>query len=157
MAAEDAAAGSFVVPLSSSPCAGDFLGCAGSWDFDSSHLLPKSTCAHPGCYHSILKLCKQTKCVLVLFQHGLKRLLVASCLSWLQGVLPSPVMLEGNSPALPQCFWAGPGEKPTTTPDRCLCHQHLGTWSVMLLSGIKKNKKICHVLRSSSSSLIIES
>lgn len=49
---------------------------------------------------------------------------MASCLSRLQGALPSTVMLEGNSPALPQQrFWAGPAAKPTTTADRCLCHQ----------------------------------
>lgn len=93
--------------------------------------------------------------MLVSFQREPKRLLVASCLSCLQGALPSMVMLEGNSPDLPQQrFWAGPAAKPTTTPDSCLCHQASGKTERRVAEWYKR---ICHVLRSSSSSLIIQS
>lgn len=46
------------------------------------------------------------------------------------------------------------GQNPLLLPADACAIKYLGTWSAMLLSGIKK---IYHVLRSSSSSLIIES
>lgn len=97
--------------------------------------------------------------MLLLFQHERKRLLVASCLSCLQGVSTPMVVLEGNSPLPQHHFWAGPWTKPTTAANSssvvACAIKHLGTWITVLLNGILK--KICCVLRSSSSSLIIES
>lgn len=78
--------------------------------------------------------------MLVSFQCGLKRLLVASCLSRLQGALPSTVMLEGNSPAfLSSVFGLVLEQNPLPLLIDAYAIKHLGTWSAMLLIGIKKN------------------
>lgn len=56
----------------------------------------------PGALSLIFNLHKEMKHMLLLFQHGLRRLLVAFCLSCLQGVRAPMVILEGKVSALPQ-------------------------------------------------------
>lgn len=87
-----------------------------------------------------LNLHKETKHML-LFLHGLKRLLVAFCLSFLQGVRAPIVILEGNNPALAQHqFWSGPWTKPTASANRCLCHQASGNMEYCVAEWYIKTK-----------------